>query len=214
MGNLRRRKLVPAVICRHAPAPVQGLRRTSGAGGRFGSTIDDPDRGANKAPAGIPPMSLLKWVIIGLILLPAAEIAAFLLAAALLGWLWALILFGATSAAGALLLRRYGRADLDRLRAAVAADGLRGLNLETPGAASMLGGILLLAPGFITDALGAVLFLPPFRRWVALRWAAATRRRREARRDARTIDLEPGEWRQIPDRPRTRHRKPRAKPRA
>jgi UPF0716 protein FxsA len=159
-------------------------------------------------------MSLLKWLIIGLTLLPAAEIAAFLLAAALVGWLWTLILFGATSAAGALLLRRYGRADLDRLRAAIAADGLRGLNLETPGAASMLGGILLLAPGFITDVLGAVLFLPPFRRWAALRWSAAARRRREARRDARTIDLEPGEWRQIPDRPRPRPRRSRSKPHA
>jgi UPF0716 protein FxsA len=159
-------------------------------------------------------MSLLKWVIIGLTLLPAAEIAAFLLAAAVVGWLWTLILFGATSAAGALLLRRHGRADLDRLRAAIAADGLRGLNLETPGAASMLGGILLLAPGFITDVLGAVLFLPPFRRWAALRWSAAARRRRESRRDARTIDLEPGEWRQIPDRPRTRHRRSRPKPHA
>jgi len=60
-------------------------------------------------------MSLVKWTLIGLLVLPAAELFAFFLVAALIGWLWAAGLFIATSILGALLLRRFGRADLDRL---------------------------------------------------------------------------------------------------
>ena len=70
-------------------------------------------------------MSLVKWTLIGLLVLPAAEFVAFFLVAALIGWLWAAGLFIATSIAGVLLLRRFGRADLDRLRTAFARDGVR-----------------------------------------------------------------------------------------
>ena len=61
---------------------------------------------------------------------------------------------------GVLLLRQSGRADLDRFRAAFAQHGLRAVHLESPGVATMLGGILLTFPGFITDAVGAALFVP------------------------------------------------------
>ena len=54
-------------------------------------------------------MSLVKWTLIGLLVLPAAELFAFFLMAALIGWLWAAGLFIATSIVGALLLRRFGR---------------------------------------------------------------------------------------------------------
>lgn len=154
-------------------------------------------------------MSLVKWAIIGLVMLPAAEVLAFLLVAALLGWIWAIVLFFATSAAGIMLLRRTARGDFERLRAAVASEGLRGLHLETPGAASMLGGILLACPGFITDVLGAMLFVPGARRWLRTRLALAARRREEARRDPRIIDLEPSEWQQISDGRRSGRAKPR-----
>src|SRR5262249_39251433 len=64
------------------------------------------------------------------------------------------------SIVGVLLLRRFGRADLDRLRTAFTRDGVRALHLETPGVATMVSGILLIFPGFITDLLGAALLLP------------------------------------------------------
>src|SRR5262249_36851504 len=100
-------------------------------------------------------MSLVKWGFIGLLLLPLGELVAFVVVAALIGWLPAAALFIATSVIGIWLLKRSGRGDFDRLRAAVARDGIRGLHLDTPGAASMLGGILLVFPGFITDLIGA-----------------------------------------------------------
>jgi UPF0716 protein FxsA len=153
------------------------------------------------------PMSLVKWTIIGLLVLPAAELLAFLLMAALIGWWWAAGLFIATSIVGVLLLRRFGRADLDRLRTAFARDGIRALHLETPGMATMLAGILLIFPGFITDLLGAALLLPAVRRWAAAKLATFARSSRRTPRDDRVIELEPGEWHQIPDRGRRRRRK-------
>ena len=152
-------------------------------------------------------MSLVKWTIIGLLVLPAAELLAFLLMAALIGWFWAAGLFIATSVVGVLLLRRFGRADLDRLRTAFARDGIRALHLETPGMATMLAGILLIFPGFITDLLGAALLLPAVRRWGAAKLATFARSSRRTPRDDRVIELEPGEWHQIPDRGRRRRRK-------
>jgi UPF0716 protein FxsA len=160
-----------------------------------------------KANAGMGPMSLVKWTLIGLLVLPAAEVLAFLLIAALIGWWWAAGLFIATSIVGALLLRRFGRADLDRLRTAFARDGIRALHLETPGMATMLAGILLIFPGFITDLLGAALLLPAVRRWAAAKLATFARSSRRTPRDDRVIELEPGEWHQIPDRGRRRRRK-------
>jgi UPF0716 protein FxsA len=153
------------------------------------------------------PMSLVKWTFIGLAALPAAELLAFILVAALIGWLWTAALFVATSVVGVLLLRKSGRADLDRVRNAFARDGIRAIRLETPGVAPVIGGILLVFPGFITDILGAALYLPPLRRWAAGK--LATRRRRAGRRrDNHVIDLEPGEWHHLPDR-RRRRRKPK-----
>src|SRR5438105_2831858 len=109
-------------------------------------------------------MSLVKWCFIGLLLLPAAEVLAFVTAAALIGWLPACALFIAISVIGMLLLKRSARADFDRLRTAFANEGLRGMHLDTPGAATMLGGILLVFPGFITDLLGGILLVPGLRR--------------------------------------------------
>ena len=99
-------------------------------------------------------MSLVKWTFIGLIALPAAELLAFVMVASLIGWLRTAALFIATSVVGVLVLRKSGRADLARFRAAFAQQGLRAVHLETPGVATMLGGILLTFPGFITDILG------------------------------------------------------------
>src|SRR5262245_41140393 len=131
-----------------------------------------------KGNAGLGPLSWFKWTLIGLLVLPAAELLAFFLMAVLIGWLWAAGLFIATSIVGMLLLRRFGRADLDRLRTAFARDGVRALHLEAPGVATMVSGILLIFPGFITDLLGAALLLPAVRRWAAAKFATRSEERR------------------------------------
>lgn len=141
-------------------------------------------------------MSLVKWAFIGVILLPAAEFMAFVLVALAIGWLWAVLLFFATSAAGVLVLRHAGRRDFDRFRSTLATQGIRAINLDTPGLASMMGGILLVLPGFITDIAGAILLLPPARRWIGAAIGRAVKKQRAAR-NPEVIDLAPNEWRQI-----------------
>ncbi|WPZ35489.1 FxsA family protein [Thalassobaculum sp. OXR-137] len=71
-----------------------------------------------------------------------------------------------TAVLGTLLFRVQGLATLERLRAHID----RG---ETPvgevvsGFGLLFAGLLLLIPGFATDALGFLLFIPPVRRWLA-----------------------------------------------
>jgi UPF0716 family protein affecting phage T7 exclusion len=131
-----------------------------------------------------------------------------------IGWLWTVLLFLATSAIGVMVLKRTGRGDLDRFRAAVRQDGLRAIHLETPGLAAMVGGILLVFPGFITDLMGALLFVPPLRRWASATIGRALKKRR-AGRDPSVIDLSPDEWHQVSDGTR-KDRRPRGprRPRA
>jgi UPF0716 protein FxsA len=141
-------------------------------------------------------MSLVKWAFIGVLLLPAAEFAAFVLVALAIGWLLAALLFLGTTAAGLLMLRRAGRRDFDRFRSTLGAQGIRAINLDTPGLATMLGGILLILPGFITDVAGALLLWPLTRRLIAAAIGRAVKKQRAARQPD-VIDLAPDEWHQI-----------------
>jgi UPF0716 protein FxsA len=142
-------------------------------------------------------------------MLPLAEVAVFLLAVLTVGWLWTVAIGLATSAAGIILLRRSGRSGLDRFLAALARDGVGAIHLENSGLATLLGGILLVLPGFITDVLGALLFLPPFRRWARTMIGRARGSRRRGSHGPTVIDLAPDQWHQLPDRPLGR--KPRRK---
>jgi UPF0716 protein FxsA len=128
-----------------------------------------------------------------------AELAALILVAWVIGWFWAFALFVGTSALGLLLLRKSGRGHLNRFRQAVSQHGLRAIHLETPGAAPIVGGILLLCPGFITDLLGLALLVPPLRRAAASRLREA-RRQRNGASDREVIDLPPTEWRHVSSR--------------
>jgi UPF0716 protein FxsA len=145
------------------------------------------------------PMSLVKWAFIVVIMLPAAEIAVFILVALTIGWLWTIGLFLATSFIGVILLKRSGRGDLDRFGAALAQDGVRAIHLESPGLAATVGGILLVFPGFITDVLGALLFVPPLRRWAGTIIGRAYRNRQRDRRAPGVIDLPPDQWDEVPE---------------
>jgi UPF0716 family protein affecting phage T7 exclusion len=177
------------VACAEQPAQVAQER-----------TIDDPGRAANIVGTRFPAMSLVKWGFIGLFLLPLGEMAAFVAVALWIGWIPAVCLFLATSILGLLILRRSGRSDLDRFRDAFRREGLGAIHLESPGLGPMLGGILLVFPGFITDAAGALLLVPLVRR--GLRGLIARARETHRRqRDPSVIDLTPKEWHQVSDKP-------------
>ena len=144
-------------------------------------------------------MSLAKWVFIVVVLLPAAEIAVFILLVLSIGWLWTLALFLGTSLVGVWLLKRCGREKLNQFGAALQQHGVRAIHLETPGLAPMIGGILLVFPGFITDVLGALLFVSPLRRWAGATIGRALARRRRDPWAPVVIDLAPDQWDELPE---------------
>jgi UPF0716 protein FxsA len=140
----------------------------------------------------------LKWIIVAILALPVAELVAFLLVAGEIGLLRAVALQVAASLVGFLLLRHAGSAQLSRLRADVAAHRASTRGLLGPRGALVLAGILLFIPGFITDACGLAVLVPPVRRRMAAlaRGALMPRRPREHRPDP-VIDLAPDEWREV-----------------
>jgi UPF0716 protein FxsA len=73
------------------------------------------------------------------------------------------------------------------------------VELDGVGFLTVLGGFLLVLPGFITDAIGALLLLPFTRRLLgaALRRAVGRAERASGRPDV--VDLPPGEWRRVPE---------------
>lgn len=135
-----------------------------------------------------------------------AEVLAFVAVVDWIGFGPALLLgFGATLL-GVARLRRVGMSALSRLRDVAEGRASRE-DAFIDGALSALGAILLVLPGFLTDAVGLALLAPSGRDWVrrrigvagALRFAGrpeAMRRPEGSRRSdgPATIDLDAGDW--------------------
>ena len=97
-----------------------------------------------------------------LFLLPLIEIAGFVLVGRQIGVLPTLGLIIAAGFVGAALLRHQGFGIMNRIRSEVQAgrDPSRDL---AHGVMVLAAGVLLLIPGFFTDIVGILLFLPPIR---------------------------------------------------
>ena len=79
---------------------------------------------------------------------------------------WLVVL---TAALGIGRVRRQGLSVLARVRASVERDEPPALELAE-GALLLLAGLALLIPGFVTDAVGFLLLVPPLRRHLVLTW--------------------------------------------
>jgi UPF0716 protein FxsA len=141
---------------------------------------------------------MVKRVILAILLLPAAEIAAFVLVAALIGVTGALLLMLITTLAGILLLRHAGRGRIARFRVAVAEAEITSIEANPVSFLTVLAGLLLLLPGFLTDLVGFALLIGPVRRWCGRMFQTWVGRR--DRGDRSVVDLAPGEWEQVPER--------------
>lgn len=97
-----------------------------------------------------------------LICWPLAELLAAIGVAELIGVLPMLLLLVLSLPLGFWLLREQGRGAWRRLSAAVAAGRSPGDHV-IDGALIVAGGALLIIPGFITDVIGLLLLVPPFR---------------------------------------------------
>ena len=97
------------------------------------------------------------------IVIPVAEIAVFILIGGIIGVLPTLAIILLTAVIGSGLLRRQGTQVLRRIRAELDAGRIPGSELGH-GAMILVAGVLLLTPGFVTDTLGFLLFVPSVRR--------------------------------------------------
>jgi UPF0716 protein FxsA len=140
-------------------------------------------------------MNVAKYLLLALLLLPLAELAAFIAVAAAIGFLWAIALILAGSFAGALVLRHAGGSHIARVRTAWDQGSFTALQADSTGGLVLLAGILLLIPGFISDVIGLLLLLAPLRQAVG---AALGRGAPPARQDG-VVDLTPEQWHRVPD---------------
>jgi UPF0716 protein FxsA len=144
---------------------------------------------------------MVKWIFLAIALLPIAEIAVFVAVAAHFGFLQAVAFTILTSALGFLVLQHAGRAQLAQFRSAVGDGGMTVFEAHAGSLLTVLGGLLLILPGFITDVIGLLLLIPALRRWIAgaVGGAVVRRAQQQTGRNNGVVDLDPDEWRQVQD---------------
>jgi UPF0716 protein FxsA len=111
------------------------------------------------------------FLVLVFVLVPLAEILVILQVGEAIGGWWTAALLIADSLLGAYLLRVEGRRAWSEFRSALE-DGRWPGDEVAQGALVIVGGTLLLTPGFLTDALGFLFLLGPTRRIVARRLRA------------------------------------------
>ena len=114
----------------------------------------------------------MRLAVLFVLALPLLEIAGFIVVGQFLGVLPTLGLILLSAVAGLFLLRIQGLGALQRLRTSaplgVEETGLRLVN----GALLAVAAILLLVPGFISDAIALLLLVPPIRALIVRRMLA------------------------------------------
>ena len=106
------------------------------------------------------PVGLL--ILVLLIGIPLLEIAVFVEVGSEIGAVPTILLTVLTALAGTVMLRLQGVSLLMKIRSEMDAGRVPGSDL-VQGALIVVASILLLIPGFVTDAVGLLLFVPPLR---------------------------------------------------
>ncbi|MEO0619471.1 MAG: FxsA family protein [Pseudomonadota bacterium] len=99
------------------------------------------------------------------ITVPLAEIAVFIAAGDAIGLIPTIITVILTAILGTYLLQRQGLSTMAKTQQEMNA-GRIPMEQIADGIYLLMAGALLLTPGFITDGVGFLLFVPPFRRWL------------------------------------------------
>lgn len=106
---------------------------------------------------------LVLFILIGI---PAGELWLLIEVGSFVGAPATIALIILTAVMGTILFRVQGLATLERLRAHVARDEAPVAEVVS-GVGLLFAALMLLIPGFATDALGFVLFIPLLRRWLS-----------------------------------------------
>jgi UPF0716 protein FxsA len=143
-------------------------------------------------------MNVAIWLLGAVLTLPLAEIVTFVLVAAVVGFAWATLALIATSLTGAVMLRLSGGAHIARIRVVLGEERVAALKTDSAGTMYLIAAILLLIPGFITDAIAVLLLIPPLRRFAgALMLRSFLSRQGKHNEDI--VDLDRDEWQQVPE---------------
>ena len=131
-----------------------------------------------------------------------AEIAGFILVGKALGVLATLALTVLATLTGVTLLRHQGLATLERAKTEIRARQMPARPLFD-GALQALAALMMILPGFITDIIGLVLFVPALRDVIWRRLARqveihVARPSPQDGRAATVVELEAGDYRSIP----------------
>lgn len=109
----------------------------------------------------------LPFLFLLFILMPVIEIWVMIDIGSIIGAGWTVLAILATAAIGASLVRFQGLGVYSRLNQTAARGEIPAMEM-IEGLCLLISGVLLLTPGFITDALGFLMLIPPLRRWFAL----------------------------------------------
>jgi len=105
---------------------------------------------------------MLLPLVLLFIVVPIAELAVLIQVGQAIGVWWTIAILVVDSILGSILMRMQGRVTWRRFNEAVQGGRIPAREV-IDGALVILGGALLLTPGFITDILGLALLLPPTR---------------------------------------------------
>lgn len=111
---------------------------------------------------------MFRWIALMLIVIPALEIWGLILVGSWIGAWQTFVLILLTGIIGAYLAKREGRRVLMDARLQLQSGQLPALPI-IDGLCIFAGGLLLLTPGFFTDATGLILVLP-FTRFMIRSW--------------------------------------------
>ena len=135
-------------------------------------------------------------ILLVLISLPLLEIAVLVALGSKIGVLATISLVILTSALGSLLLKLEGPSAFSRLQAELQAGRLPEKELANT-AMIVLASVFLIIPGFVSDVIGLLLFLPPVRKFVIRSLAGRFTVVREYgyREEGGVVDLDENDYR-------------------
>ncbi|MEH7800710.1 FxsA family protein [Bacillus pumilus] len=100
-----------------------------------------------------------------LILFPAVEISLFLISSKIIGILPTMLMIVLTSALGAYFARKQGIEAFQKVQRDLQYGKMPGVTI-VDGFCILIGGLLLLIPGFLSDIIGALLLIPMTRKQI------------------------------------------------
>ncbi|MCY7540489.1 FxsA family protein [Bacillus pumilus] len=106
-----------------------------------------------------------KYLLLLLILFPAVEISLFLISSKIIGILPTMLMIVLTSALGAYFARKQGIEAFQKVQRDLQYGKMPGVAI-VDGFCILIGGLLLLIPGFLSDIIGALLLIPMTRKQI------------------------------------------------